>query len=87
MCLNECLFEHLFDCLCLNECLFEHLFDCLCLNECLFKHLFKWLCLSELHWSSKLEILKFEILKLNFKGQGEQHHYNVQMVTLFMFEI
>jgi hypothetical protein len=43
--------------------------------------------LSELHWSSKLEILKFEILKLNFKGQGEQHHYNVQMVTLFMFEI
>jgi hypothetical protein len=74
--------------MCLNECLLEHLFGCLCLNECFFKHLFKWLCLSEqLHWSSKLEILEFENLKLNFKGQGEQHHYNVQMVTLFMFKI
>ncbi len=59
----------------MNVCLNIYLGVCVWMNVCLNE---------QFHWSSKLEILEFEIQNPNFKGQGEQYHYNVQVVALSM---
>lgn len=90
LCLNEQLFEHMCGCWCLNEHLSKQMCGHICLNECLFEHLFGCLCLNECLFKRTIS-LEFEIRNVGiwnskpyFKGQGEQYHYNVQVVALFM---